>query len=66
MTSTVLYNILMSPDFYAKRQHAIRQFITRFYVSEVKHSAACQTTAIDEDVFVMTNLKKYTSYKDAT
>ena len=52
----------MNPDFYTKQQHAIPQD----FMSEVKHNAACQITAINEDVFVMTNLKRYTSYKDAT
>ena len=32
---------------------------------EVEHSAACRATAIDQAVFVATDLQKYTSCKDA-
>ena len=32
---------------------------------EVECSVACHATAVDQAMFVMTDLKKYTSYEDA-
>ena len=45
--------------------HILIETNTLMRHAEVEHSIASRATAIDQAVFVATDLEKYTSYKDA-